>query len=112
VRSARGRFAGVVRSFWFLDNDRSEAADERIALEARRTGADGVVVDDLAMGANSAAARARVDTVLVGARVDLRALGADYALWFAGGRNSLVALQTGADGDVSIGQTSAVRTAR
>jgi hypothetical protein len=97
-----------LRYFCLLDNRLSEAAGEWISLVARRACANRVVVDDQAASTNAATAWARVNAFLVEASVYLGALGADNTLRFAGWWHSLVARQTRADGNVSIGQAPAV----
>ena len=72
-------------------------AKERISLVAQKTLADSDVVDDSALCVGAALV-ARVDTVLVDAGLDTRAVAVVHALWQAGlERISLVAHTTLAD---------------
>ena len=64
------------------------AAHKRIASEAGRAAADGVVVHHLAAGVRAAGARAGVRAALVDARPVLGAVGAHHALGPAGGRRA------------------------
>lgn len=64
------------------------ASRERIASEARRTTANGIVIDHLAIGVSAASADARIQTLVVQAGLGQRALGTHRALrptgrWYA-----------------------------
>lgn len=61
---------------------------KRIAREARRTAADGVMVDNLAPGVDATGARARIGTLLVDTRTVLRTVCTDKALRPARGRST------------------------
>ena len=69
------------------------AADEWISLIVWWATADGVVVDNVAAGLDTAGSRAGVQTLLSDTRLDLGALGADHALGSAVGRSALIARQ-------------------
>lgn len=71
---------------------------EWISSEAGRTGTDGIVVSDIALGTQSARVGAGVITLLVDARLRQVTLGIDYALGPAVGRHAHVVLQAGAHG--------------
>ena len=84
------------------------AADEWISLIVWWATADGVVVDNVAAGLDTAGSRAGVQTLLSDTRLDLGALGADHALGTAVGRRSDIRGLTRAHGVTTHHATHAV----
>lgn len=85
---------------------------KRIAREARRTAADGVMVDDLAPGVDATGARAGIGTLLVDTRTVLRTVGTDQALRPARGRSTDVVGLARAHGVTINRPAQTVRAAR
>lgn len=86
VRGRRWRLVGIL-----------VAVEEWVAAVAAWTAADGVVVDNFALGVGTAGARARVDTLLLDTCLAQLALRGEQALRATVGRASEVARQAGAD---------------
>jgi hypothetical protein len=73
-----------------------DTVDERIAGEADRTGADGIVIDHLALGVRAARARTRVHAGLAHAGLAQPAVRAEEALGPTVGRRAKVSRLAGA----------------
>lgn len=85
---------------------------KRIAREARRTAADGVMVDNLAPGVDATGARAGISTLLVDTRTVLRTVCTDKALRPARGRSTDVVGLARAHSVTIDSPTQTVRAAR
>ncbi len=93
-----------------LDDNRLGTADERVTGHASRTGANGIVISDDAIGSDSADARTRIDAFLVDAGLVLGTIAAGHT--FRPARSAEIAGQARTDGLVIDWSTFGVRTAR
>lgn len=74
--SAENKKAQSVLTLW-------DASNERIARESRWAAANGVVIDNLARGANTARAQAGIYALLIAASLRQGTVGANGAFWSA-----------------------------
>ena len=101
-----GRSLGDCSDLW-----EATAAVEGVSAVLTRTGADGIVVDDLTLCVSSTGAGTGIHTSLLDTGHGQRTLRAEQTLWPTVGRTSEVSLEAGADRPRSLWPALAVRTA-
>lgn len=111
VGTARRGITGIAKDRSWRRR-RWPAADEGIALIARRTTADGRVVDDIAHGLEATRTGTGIATLLADARQVRGTVRVYDALWLAVGRSSEVARQAGTHCLLALSPTLAKGAAR